>query len=128
MTEITQEIRAAKSIEDLRKINPLIDDNTIPVQSVLSAVSRLFFNLDPQGHWLGCDDAYGLGLILDTCRTALEKVEEGGGHNPASARQALALLRTQVTLDDVAQLTAGERQQFGAILSHWSALLNGVAQ
>lgn len=63
--------------------------------------------------------------------TAINKGAAAPNRKPQSkppAQQALALLRTQVTLDDVAQLTADERQQFGAILSHWSALLNGVAQ
>lgn len=42
--------------------------------------------------------------------------------NTTAARQALDLLRNQMTGDDLRQLSDSERSQFAAICDHWAQL------
>ena len=57
---------------NLSEINPLIcaDGDTIPVQSVLSVVSRLLNELTPDAT-MDCSETLGMAFIVDTCQAAL---------------------------------------------------------
>lgn len=66
---------------NLSDINPLVcaDGDTIPVQSVLSVVSRLLNDLSPETA-LDSSETLGMSFIVDTCRSALEQMNSGVRH------------------------------------------------
>ncbi len=67
--------------EGLNTINPLIcaDGDTTSVQSVLSVVSRLLNELNPDAT-MDCSETLGMAFIVDTCQAALMHMNRGVRH------------------------------------------------
>ena len=73
----------ASSNIELGNINPLIESNaedTITrVSAVLAFLSSIFIKAEDDSGTMIIDNTYGLSLIVDTCRAALEHADHQKG-------------------------------------------------